>query len=55
MGKSFKSLWKQADAHDVKDILRARYEAQTRRERATIVKRMPPGVVYIKGRLVDQI
>lgn len=53
MSKSFKSLFKLTDPRELKDILRERYETQLRRERATVVKRMPPGSVYFRGRIVD--
>lgn len=53
MSKTFKSLFKLDEPLLVRDILRERYLVQVRRERATIVKRLPPGSVYFRGRVID--
>ena len=54
MSRTFRSLFRVVDERTLRNILDERRKIQIQRERASLVKRMPPGVVLLRGRLVDQ-
>ena len=55
MAHTFKDITRKDYTRKLCEILDDRRRVQVKRERDTIIKRLPPGHIYFRGRIVEHI
>jgi hypothetical protein len=55
MSHTFKDITTRDHTRKLCEILETRRRLQAKRERDTITKRLPPGHIYFRGRVVEYI